>query len=126
MKVPVSWLREYVSFDLPVEELGRRLVFTSCEVDRIVRRGVPDGDGNLGRFRVGRVLEATKHPNADRLQLCSVDVGEGDARASVRSGQVDPTRVLTKTEPMSDAIAAYKAFDKRQAGWIKVELRPGA
>jgi phenylalanyl-tRNA synthetase beta chain len=83
MKVPVSWLREYVSFDLPVDELGRRLVFTSCEVDRIVRRGVPDGDGNLGRFRVGRVLEAAKHPNADRLQLCSVDVGEGDARQIV-------------------------------------------
>ena len=57
MKVPVSWLREYVAFDLPVEELARRLVFTSCEVDRIVRRGVADEDGNLGRFRVGRVAE---------------------------------------------------------------------
>ncbi|HEY6032471.1 MAG TPA: phenylalanine--tRNA ligase subunit beta, partial [Gaiellaceae bacterium] len=57
---------------------ARRLVFTSCEVDRIVRRGVPDGDGNLGRFRVARVLEAVKHPNADRLQLCQVDVGEGE------------------------------------------------
>jgi phenylalanyl-tRNA synthetase beta chain len=83
MKVPVSWLREYVSFDLPLDELGRRLVFTSCEVDRIVRRGVSDEDGNLGRFRVGRVLEAAKHPNADRLQLCSVDVGEGRARQIV-------------------------------------------
>ncbi len=86
MKVPVSWLREYVSFDLPLEELGRRLVFTSCEVDRIVPRGVPDVDGNLDRFRVGRVLEAVKHPNADRLQLCRVDVGEGDARQVVCGG----------------------------------------
>ncbi|HST25242.1 MAG TPA: phenylalanine--tRNA ligase subunit beta [Gaiellaceae bacterium] len=83
MDVPVSWLREYVSFDLPVEELGRRLVFTSCEVERVVRRGVLDEDGNLGRFLVGRVLEAEKHPNADRLQLCRVDVGEGDARQIV-------------------------------------------
>ena len=40
MKVPVSWLREYVDFDLPVDELARRLVFTSCEVDRVVHRGV--------------------------------------------------------------------------------------
>jgi phenylalanyl-tRNA synthetase beta chain len=83
VKVPVSWLREYVTFDLPVEELARRLVFTSCEVDRIVPRGVPDSDGNLGRFLVGKVLEAEKHPNADRLQLCRVDVGEGDARQIV-------------------------------------------
>ncbi len=42
----------------------------------------------------------------------------------VQSGQLDPTRVLTKVEPMTDAIAAYEAFDKRQPGWIKVELRP--
>ncbi len=83
MKVPVSWLREYVSFDMPLEELASKLVFTSFEVDRIVRRGVADLDGNLGLFRVGRVLEAGKHPNADRLQLCQVDVGEGRPRQIV-------------------------------------------
>ncbi|MFN2470258.1 MAG: phenylalanine--tRNA ligase subunit beta [Gaiellaceae bacterium] len=81
--MPVSWLREYVAFDLPVEELASRLVFTSCEVNRVVRRGVSDEDGNLGRFLVGRVLEAGKHPNADRLQLCQVDVGEGEPRQIV-------------------------------------------
>src|SRR5918996_2035266 len=83
LRVPVSWLREYVAFDWSVEELARRLVFTSCEVDRIVRRGVPGDDGNLERFLVGKVLQAGKHPNADRLQLCRVDVGEGDARQIV-------------------------------------------
>src|SRR5688572_15426266 len=83
MKVPVSWLREYVRFDWPVERLAAKLVFTSCEVDRVVERGVPDVDGNLGKFLVGRVLEAGKHPNADRLQLCRVDVGEGEPRQIV-------------------------------------------
>ena len=83
MKVPVSWLREYVDFDLPVEELARRLVFTSCEVDRIVRRGVTDADGNLEYFVVGKVLEADKHPNADKLQLTKVDVGSGEPRSIV-------------------------------------------
>ena len=83
MKVPVSWLREYVEFDLPVEELARRLVFTSCEVDRVVRRGVADANGNLELFLVGKVLEAEKHPNADRLQLTKVDVGEGEPRSIV-------------------------------------------
>ena len=83
MKVPVSWLREYVDFDWAVEQLAAKLVFTSCEVDRIVHRGVADVDGNLGRFLVGRVVEAGKHPNADRLQLCRVDVGEGEPRQIV-------------------------------------------
>ena len=83
MKVPVSWLREYVDFDWPVEQLAAKLVFTSCEVHRILHRGVVDVDGNLGRFLVGRVVEAGKHPNADRLQLCLVDVGEGEPRQIV-------------------------------------------
>ena len=42
----------------------------------------------------------------------------------VASGVVDPVTVLTQMEPMQDAIAAYKAFDERQPGWIKVELEP--
>jgi phenylalanyl-tRNA synthetase beta chain len=83
MKVPISWLGEYVAIDVPPAALAARLAISSCEVDRIVRRGVPDEDGNLGRFLVGRVLEAAKHPNADRLQLCQVDVGEGAPRQIV-------------------------------------------
>src|SRR6266581_3810746 len=83
MLVPASWLREYVAFDWPLEELARKLVFTSCEVDRIMRRGVPDVGGNLGFFRVGRVLEAARHPNADKLQLTKVDVGDGEPRSIV-------------------------------------------
>jgi phenylalanyl-tRNA synthetase beta chain len=83
MKVPVGWLREYVDIDLPVTELARQLVFTSCEVDRIVRRGVPDEGGNLRHFVVGKVLEAGKHPNADKLQLAKVDVGGGEPRSIV-------------------------------------------
>ncbi len=83
MKVPVSWLREYVEFDVPLGELAGRLAIATCEVERISRRGVPDEDGNLGRFVVGRVEEAGKHPNADRLQLCRVDVGEAEPRQIV-------------------------------------------
>jgi phenylalanyl-tRNA synthetase beta chain len=83
MKVPVSWLREYVSIDRPIREVADRLVISSCEVDGIETVGVADVDGNLGLFRVGHVLEAVKHPNADRLQLCQVDVGEGNPRQIV-------------------------------------------
>ena len=82
MRVPVSWLREYVDFDLPVQELAQQLVFSSCEVDRVVRRGVPGGD-NYEYFVVGKVLEAEKHPNADKLQLTKVDVGDGEPRSIV-------------------------------------------
>jgi phenylalanyl-tRNA synthetase beta chain len=75
MKVPVGWLREYADPPATTEEIAARLSVATCEVERIVRRGVSDVDGNLGKFLVGKVLSAERHPNADRLQLCVVDVG---------------------------------------------------
>src|SRR5512141_2333285 len=68
---------------MPLQELADRLSVSTAEVDGIERVGVADTNGNLARFRVGRVLSAEKHPNADRLQLCSVDVGEGEPRSIV-------------------------------------------
>jgi phenylalanyl-tRNA synthetase beta chain len=83
MRVPLSWLREYVPIEMPLDELAEKLSVASAEVEGIERIGVTDADGNLERFRVGRVLEAEKHPNADRLQLCRVDTGEGEPRQIV-------------------------------------------
>jgi phenylalanyl-tRNA synthetase beta chain len=83
MRVPVSWLADYVAIEMPLEDLATRLSISAAEVECIERRGVPDVDGNLGRFLVGKVLEADKHPNADRLQLCRVDVGEPEPRQIV-------------------------------------------
>jgi phenylalanyl-tRNA synthetase beta chain len=83
MRVPISWLREYVPIELPVGELATKLSVAAAEIEGIERIGVPEIDGNLERFRVGRVLEAEKHPNADRLQLTRVDVGEGEPRQIV-------------------------------------------
>jgi phenylalanyl-tRNA synthetase beta chain len=83
MLVPLNWLRDYVAVDMPLEDLVERLTVSVAGVEQVIRRGVPDLDGNLGLYRVGRVLEAGKHPNADRLQLCRVDVGEGEPRQIV-------------------------------------------
>jgi phenylalanyl-tRNA synthetase beta chain len=83
LRVPVSWLRDYVPVEMPLDELAERLSISTAEVEGIERRGVPDQDGNLGLFRVGKVLEAAKHPNADRLQLCVVDIGDGEPRQIV-------------------------------------------
>ncbi len=74
MKIPMSWLREYVHTGATAEQIARALSTSTAEVNGVERRGVP---GDLSLFRVGHVLEAEKHPNADRLQLTKVDVGEG-------------------------------------------------
>jgi threonine dehydrogenase-like Zn-dependent dehydrogenase len=44
----------------------------------------------------------------------------------VRTGAVDPLAILTQAEPLTAALDAYKAFDTRQPGWIKIKLEPVA
>ena len=74
MKVPVSWLEEYVRPGLSVSELADRLTMTGTKVEAIEHHGV----GETAAFVVGHVLEATQHPDADRLTVCRVDVGEAE------------------------------------------------
>jgi threonine dehydrogenase-like Zn-dependent dehydrogenase len=42
----------------------------------------------------------------------------------VESGIVDPTEVLSQRAPITSALEAYRAFDRREEGWLKVELEP--
>jgi phenylalanyl-tRNA synthetase beta chain len=79
MRVPYSWLREYCDPDVGVEELAERLVMTGTEVERIDVVGPPSPDN----FVVGKVTEAVQHPDADRLRVCTVEVGEEGARTIV-------------------------------------------
>jgi phenylalanyl-tRNA synthetase beta chain len=74
MRVPVSWLREYCDPGLPPEQLADRLVMTGTEVERVTTVGPPDPEG----FVVGKVLSAEQHPDADRLRVCTVEVGDGE------------------------------------------------
>jgi phenylalanyl-tRNA synthetase beta chain len=74
MRVPYSWLREHCDPGVAPEQLADRLVMTGTEVERVTTVGPPQADG----FVIGKVLRAEQHPDADRLRVCSVDVGEGE------------------------------------------------
>ena len=69
MKVPLSWLRQYVDVTIPVQELAHRLTMAGIEVGEIIENG-----GWSGCF-VGQVMEIKPHPQADRLRLCRVNSG---------------------------------------------------
>ncbi|HEV2075632.1 MAG TPA: phenylalanine--tRNA ligase subunit beta [Thermoleophilaceae bacterium] len=79
MRVPAAWLRAYCEPGLPTAELAERLALAGVEVERVERVGV----GALERFVVGRVLQAERHPDADRLTVCAVDDGSGEPRTIV-------------------------------------------
>ncbi len=82
MKAPLSWLREYVRIDMGVDEIASRLALTGTEVERVAEVGVPGGE-NLRYFVVGKVLECRRHPDADKLSVCVVDVGDASPRTIV-------------------------------------------
>ncbi len=71
MRVPVPWLREYCDPPLDTRAVEERLTMTGTKVEAIIRHGV----GSVENFVVGRVLEARAHPDADRLKVCTVDLG---------------------------------------------------
>jgi|HubBroStandDraft_4_1064222.scaffolds.fasta_scaffold02084_3 phenylalanyl-tRNA synthetase beta chain len=71
MRVPLEWLYEYCRPDLDTQVLAEGLAMTGTEVERVERHGVDA----LENFVVGRVIEAGRHPDADRLSVCLVDIG---------------------------------------------------
>ena len=83
MKLPLSWMRDFVSVDAPVEEISRRLSFAGLVVEN-VEKLTP---GFAGVF-AARVVNVEKHPNADRLNLVDVDAGR---KASSKSCAARPT-----------------------------------
>ena len=79
MHVPLEWLSSFCDPGLDARSLATRLAMTGTEVDRVHAHGV----GALEHFVVGRVLTAQPHPDADRLTVCTVAVGEGDVATIV-------------------------------------------
>jgi len=77
MRVPLPWLREYCDPALDVDGIEERLTMTGTKVEAIHRHGV----GSTENFVVGRVLSAEQHPDADRLKVCKVDIGDQGAGA---------------------------------------------
>lgn len=73
MRVPLEWLFQYCQPDLDAHQLGARLALTGTEVERIEHHGPQ----RLEHYLVGHVLEARRHPQADRLKVCLVDIGDG-------------------------------------------------
>ncbi len=69
MKVPLSWLRQYVNVDIPANELAHRLTMAGVEVGEVQETG------GWSEVYVGSVTSVRQHPNADRLRLCTVTTG---------------------------------------------------
>ena len=73
MKFSLSWLKEHLETDAPLDQIVEKLTMIGLEVEHI-----EDKAKALGDFTIAYVVSAVQHPNADRLRLCMVDTGSGE------------------------------------------------
>src|SRR5450432_3059605 len=83
MKFTLSWLKEHLDTDEPLEALADKLTMIGLEVENI-----EDKAKLLAPFTIARVISAEQHPNADRLRVCMVDTGLGE------TGKAEPVQVV--------------------------------
>lgn len=147
MKVPLSWLKEFVEIDLPIAELAHRLTLAGLEVEQVHFAGLPLPEGAVaghtsGRraieanvsgiswdpetIVVGAIHEVMPHPNADRLVLCRLH--DGEREHIVLTGAPNLFHLVDKgplDEPLKVAYAREGAiiFDGHQPGWERMTLK---
>jgi phenylalanyl-tRNA synthetase beta chain len=89
MRVPISWLRDYVDITLPVEALAEKLTIAGLEVKEIDYIGIAGGRDrerlvwDREKLIMGHILEVNAHPDADRLVLATVDYGGSEQEVAV-------------------------------------------
>ena len=69
MKIPISWIKDYIKFDVPANDIADLLTMAGTEVSNIQKIGT---DWDKNKLKVGQILNIEKHPNADRLSLVEV------------------------------------------------------
>lgn len=98
MKISNNWLKDYIKTDLKSEKIGEFLTDIGLEVEGIDQ--FESIRGSLEGIVVGKVLTCEKHPNADKLKVTTVDVGNGKilnivcGASNVSAGQVVPVAVI--------------------------------
>ncbi|MEO7599537.1 MAG: phenylalanine--tRNA ligase subunit beta [Opitutus sp.] len=82
MKISLNWLQDYVKLTASVDEICRAVTFLGFEVEQVIRTGAPQ----LSHVVVGEVLVRDKHPNADKLSVCQVDIGAAGGAKTIVCG----------------------------------------
>ena len=126
MNVTLNWLKDYIDFEFSPSELADRLTMLGIEVEAIKELGT-----GLEGVVVGKVTDVGPHPNADKLVLCQVDVGEAEAlqivcgAPNVREGMFAPVATVGATLPIGLTIKSAKLRGEVSLGMLCSEKELG-
>lgn len=118
MKLPISWLKEWVEFEATPEQVAEALTTRGFYVEGVEQHG-----RRYPGVVLARVLEANKHPNADKLKLCRVDGGSGELRIvcgapNVTADMIVPLAVVGTTMPNGLVIKAATIRGEESQGML--------
>lgn len=146
MRVPISWLKEYIEIDLPIEELAYKLTLAGLEVEEIQYVGLPRPEDQQqvtkisgfswqpDQIVVGEVREVMPHPNADRLVLCrlvdgkeehNVLTGAPNLFPYLGKGELDPPLKVAYAREGATIIDAYNETKEIALSTLKKKKDPG-
>jgi len=126
MFISLQWLREFVPYTGTVQDLAHRLTMQGLEVE-----GVFDPFEPIAKIVVGHVLERAQHPEADKLSVCTVDVGQAEplqivcGAPNVAQGQKVPVALIGTTMPGGMEIKKAKLRGVVSCGMICSERELG-
>jgi phenylalanyl-tRNA synthetase beta chain len=148
MRLPLSWLKDFVDLTISIPQLASRLTMAGLEVEQIIYIGMPlpqaKGEGQSGavekidsnisglywepdKIVTASVSEVIPHPNADRLVLCKLDDGEREHVVLTGAPNLYPYKGLGPlSKPLKVAYARQGAhiYDGHQPGQVLTTLKP--
>ena len=89
MKLPISWLKDYVEFDIDAKAFADALTMSGSMVEGIENFGT-----EISHVKTGKILSVEKHPNADNLVVCQVDMGEETIQIVTAAKNVAPGNIV--------------------------------
>lgn len=101
MKISLNWLKNYININASADEIADRLTLLGLEVEEVNTLG-----SNLDGVVIGKVTFVKPHPNADRLQICNVNIGQNEdlqivcGASNVAKGQSVPVATVGTTLPI--------------------------
>lgn len=111
MKISYNWLKQFIELDLEVEEIAELLTDLGLEVEGI--ETFESVKGGLKGVVVGHVIDCAKHPNADKLSLTKVDVGNGEILQIVCGA---PNVAIGQKVPVATVGTAL--YDEKGTKWV--------
>lgn len=140
MRIPLSWLKDYIDLNLSLEEIAQALTMAGLEVESITVIGLPIPEAVDGRrefrmdglpwsrehFVVAEILEVLPHPNADRLVLCRLNDGSSERIVLTGAPNLYEFKGIGPLpQPIKVAYAREGArlYDGHQPGWVLTTLK---